>query len=65
MKYFQVEIKNGETITIPARDTDNVESWLRDQLGHVVLNGTTYSKADIVSVGEVRSRRGSTNMNGV
>jgi hypothetical protein len=68
MKKLEVKIsgKNGELIeTIPVRNTDNPESWLRDQPRHVVLNVTAYEKTDIVSVREVPSRKGSTNMEGV
>jgi hypothetical protein len=65
MKIFEVKIESGELIRIPARNRDSVEPWLRDQPRHVVLDRTAYAKADIVSVREVRCRKGSTNMEGV
>jgi len=65
MKPLIVKLKNGQSVIHQVHENDTAESFLRDAGKHVLLNGTTYLKEDIVSVTEQKPRKGSTNMEGI
>ena len=65
MKRFKIELRSGQIERISAHENDTPEAWLKDQGKHVLLNGTTYLKDDIVRVTEHKTHKGSTNMEGV
>lgn len=67
-KHIKVTLTNNRSETIESDHPISAADWLaairRDGPRFVVLNGTSYPKEDLVDAVDVKSRVGSTNMEG-
>jgi len=69
MARARVTIQGKELEIVELPQDVSAESWWagiqREQSATVTLNNTTYLKKDILEVSEVKTRHGSTNMEGI
>jgi hypothetical protein len=66
---IKVSMRNGDTVTIPSSKGETAESWLinvrRSGDKHTLVGNVSYLTADILGAVDEKSRKGSTNMEGV
>ena len=70
MKHFEVLLLGEPSQIIEVHDTDTLEAWWADNVannrnGYVILNGKSYTVSHLADVKDAKTRKGSTNMQGI